>query len=559
VTADSLGVAPFAGLSVLGEAPGPVPIGDVPEHAAQTLVEMADGVRLATDVYLPSGSRGRRATVLIRLPYDKDGEHAWIPEVATRLVDDGYAVVAQDVRGKARSEGVTHAFVAEAADGAATLDWIERQRWSDGRVGMWGQSYYAFTQWAAASTGHRALRCIVPQMTASDIPGGWMYRDGVFELQTMAEWAAWAWVEPRMVVHHVDWTVLPVASLVERWTGARSESYRSWVRHGPRSAYWSDVLPRGWRRRVRAAVLGVGAFWDAFARGQLRDVRALRRAAPRHPVRIEMGARDHFGTDWTPPGTASRDFETDPALRDEALARYLGPAPAWYHAWLGRGGAAVDVPPVAFDVAGEGWRHAETWPPPSAHRMRWSVDAAGRLTDRPPGRRNVRLAYDPGDPVPTLEGNPWQVLLRPPDRSVLLERSDVVAFDTEPLDRPLVLGGPVVVSVEAAARGGAATLHAHLVDVWPDGVARRIASGVARLSRSPARTRVDLGQACCRLAAGRVLRLELASSDFPRHPRPAGTASALTGEDLRPGEVVIALGGGASLTVTTLPTDVGRH
>ena len=53
-------------------------------------------------------------------------------------MDEGYAVVAQDVRGKARSEGVTEAFVYEAADGAATLDWIETQPWSDGRVGMWG-------------------------------------------------------------------------------------------------------------------------------------------------------------------------------------------------------------------------------------------------------------------------------------------------------------------------------------------------------------------------------------------------------------------------------------
>ncbi|HYF11853.1 MAG TPA: CocE/NonD family hydrolase [Actinomycetota bacterium] len=530
-----------------------MPIGDVPEHAEQSFVAMADGARLATDIYLPPGSRGRRATVLIRLPYDKDGDHAWIPEVAARLVDEGYAVVAQDVRGKARSEGVTHAFVAEVADGAATLDWIERQRWSDGSVGMWGQSYYGFTQWAAASTGHRALRCIVPQVTATDIGGEWMYRDGVFDLQTMAEWAAWAWVEPRMLVHHVDWTVLPVASLVERWSDRRSESYDAWMRHGPRSSYWSRMLPLGWRRRVRAAVLGVGAFWDAFPRGQLRDVRAIRRAAPGVPVRLEIGARDHLGTDWTPPGTPSRDFETDPALRDEALTRYLGPAPGWYRVWLGRGEEGVDRPPVAFEVAGEGWRHDDAWPPAGGRRTRWSIDAAGWLTARPARRRNVRLPYDPRDPVPTLEGNPWQVLHHAPDRSVLLERGDVVSFDTEPLEAPLVLAGPAVVSVEAAARGGAATLHAHLVDVWPNGVARRLASGAARLSRSRAPSRVDLGHACCRLEAGRVLRLELASSDFPRHPRPAGTASALTAEDLRPGEVFVALGGDAALTVTTVP------
>lgn len=539
---------PFAGSTLLGEAPGPVPVGDVPAHTEQALVRTFDGVRLATDVYLPSGRRGRVPTILVRLPYDKSGDHAWIPEVAERLVDDGYAVVAQDTRGKARSEGDTRAFAHEAADGAATLDWIEAQPWSDGRVGMFGQSYFGFTQWAAAATGHRALRCIVPQMTATDIGREWMYRQGVFQLQTMAGWAAWAWIEPRMVVHELDWTLLPVASLVERWTGVRSESYSAWVRHGPDASSWRGLLPRGPRfGRVRAAVLSSGGFWDVFQRGQVRDFRLLRRQRSRVPARLWMAARDHFGSEWLPPGAPSPDYD-DPALRAEGVERYLGPAPAWYHAWL-----KTERPPprdarVTFQVAGEGWRASSTWPPEGSRPLLFHLDRAGGLVAGPPGAGAARagrirvIPYWPENPVPTLQDDAWGVLMDPPDREELRARRDVEVFQTAPLERPLVLAGPATVRLEASSHGGARTLHANLVDVWPQGEARRLATGVAMVPRSPGSVAIDLGEVCCRIEPGRALRLELACSDFPRFPRSSGTEDPLRSTILRPGEIRLRLG-----------------
>lgn len=548
VEAGALARPPFAGLTCLGTVPGPVPISDVPAHAEQTFVPMADSVRLATDVYLPRHA-GRRPTILVRLPYDKGSDHAWVPEVAARLVDDGYAVVAQDVRGKARSQGATEAFVNEAADGATTLDWIEAQPWSDGRVGMWGQSYFGFTQWAAASTGHRALRCIVPQMTASDIAGEWMYRDGVFQLQTMAEWAAWVWVEPQMVVHHLDWMQLPVRSLIERWAGRPSTSYDAWMHHGRRARYWSSpYATTRWSPLLRASVLGAGGFWDVFARGQIRDFRNLRGRVPHLPVRLWMAARDHFGSEWTEPGVPSPDYETDPTLKEEALTRYLGPAPAWYHACFASERPDGEVSSVRFQVAGEGWRSSSTWPPPTARRARLHLEQGGALAWRGGRARSASIPYDPEDPVPSLDENPWQVLYRQADRSVLEHRGDLMRFQTEPLAEPLVLAGRVALAVTASARGGAGALHANLADVWPGGVAHRLASGVATVGRAPARVRVDLGDVCCRLKPGRALRLELACSDFPRHPRTDGDASALTTTSLHRGEVRLRLGADATLT-----------
>ena len=126
-------------------------------RAEQAMVPMRDGMRLATDVYLPPRPAGLPA-VLVRLPYDKCARYTFMPQIAPFVTDRGYAFVVQDVRGKFRSEGETLPFVHEVEDGYDTLEWIAAQPWSDGAVGMWGDSYYGYTQWAAVASGHPALR-----------------------------------------------------------------------------------------------------------------------------------------------------------------------------------------------------------------------------------------------------------------------------------------------------------------------------------------------------------------------------------------------------------------
>ena len=90
-------------------------------------VACRDGVRLATDVYLPDGDDSPGDTILIRLPYDKSGSYTFIPLIAEYFMARGYRVVAQDVRGKFRSEGRALLFVNEVDDGRDTLDWLISQ------------------------------------------------------------------------------------------------------------------------------------------------------------------------------------------------------------------------------------------------------------------------------------------------------------------------------------------------------------------------------------------------------------------------------------------------
>jgi putative CocE/NonD family hydrolase len=101
---------------------------------------MHDGVRLHTALYMPL-SPGPYPTVLTRVPYDITAPDVFVSAVAPAFLDAGFAFVAQDTRGKARSEGDLTLFAHEATDGANTLDWITDQSWSSGDVFMWGESY----------------------------------------------------------------------------------------------------------------------------------------------------------------------------------------------------------------------------------------------------------------------------------------------------------------------------------------------------------------------------------------------------------------------------------
>ncbi len=103
---------------------------------------MRDNLVLEADVFLPS-HMGQWPTVLVRTPYNRRAE-------STRgyryFAEHGYAVVIQDVRGRYGSAGIFSSIAQEGPDGSDTIDWIARQPWSNGRVGMSGGSYLGIVQ-----------------------------------------------------------------------------------------------------------------------------------------------------------------------------------------------------------------------------------------------------------------------------------------------------------------------------------------------------------------------------------------------------------------------------
>merc|ERR1712096_73626 len=108
-------------------------------------VPMRDGVILATDIYRKSSTE-RAAVLLMRTPYNKDRAKS----VAERYAAAGYIAVVQDCRGRFESAGDFVPYNSEGQDGFDAIEWLGKQSWCNGRIGMWGSSYVGATQWQAA-------------------------------------------------------------------------------------------------------------------------------------------------------------------------------------------------------------------------------------------------------------------------------------------------------------------------------------------------------------------------------------------------------------------------
>jgi len=143
----------------------------------EVLIELEDGGKLATDIYLPKdiyNKKCKEATILVRLPYWKNQ----LSILGYFLASKGYVAVIQDIRGCAgsRNYGTNSLYIYERKDGLDTLHWISKRFWYNGKIGMWGLSYLGITQLAVSWSNENLLTCLNPiQSSYSNVfwhPGG---------------------------------------------------------------------------------------------------------------------------------------------------------------------------------------------------------------------------------------------------------------------------------------------------------------------------------------------------------------------------------------------------
>lgn len=546
----------------------PHEFGPLDPQAEQFLVAMRDGVLLATDVYLPEGE-GPFPAVLIRLPYDKSGQFSFMSEIAERLTPMGLAVVVQDVRGKVRSAGETLAFVNEVRDGWDTVTWLIEQPWSNGSVGTFGDSYYGFTQWAIAASGHPALKAMVPRMTTTEVGSDWMYLDGVFNVGTMGEWALHTWIDNSLNDIEIDWSTRPLSDFIKfNSNGFTSTSWDAWIDEGPESVYWTTAIFTGNKVPYgHVPALHVGGWFDVFSRGQLRDFQRSLLGPAGDQQYLVMGAMDHFD-DWLTEEGRTPDYLKDRDLLARFLDNYLTPAADFLSRVLN--GDPFDMPRVRWELANDGWYSSDSWPPAGVFSQELYLGGARNALVGPQGgslqeaaeltEAFVEWIHDPQDPVPHLIEDPWRPLLHLPDERPVHVRPDVLTFTSEERRVPLDLAGPVCFRGTLQAEAPSTHLVARLCDVYPDGRTHLIVEGIKLIKEPSTRreVRIDLGDTGYRLRAGHRLRLQISASAFPRWPVHPGTEeNPMTAVVTQSVTHRLFLGGShrSALSLTVLPSD----
>ncbi|MGO4105910.1 CocE/NonD family hydrolase [Leifsonia sp. YAF41] len=538
-----------------------VPQSEADDRALHTVVTTRDGIRLATDVYLPGTGSTPAPTVLIRLPYDKTGRYTFIPQIGAHFAAHGFAVVTQDVRGKYLSEGERNPFVNEVNDGVDTVDWIIAQDWSDGNVGTWGDSYYGFTQWALASSGHPALKAIVPRVTGHRFMD--MSPGGGLPTLTLLDWLIDAWSISDLVLNGgTDHSSVPAIDMVHPELTDGDALFRRYVLTELEQP--EDLVRRVFPKGDPAALLPVpalhtGGWFDNLQFWQLDDWESsLGSTAGAHQY-LRMWSSDHEDYRWRPRATP---LGADFGLSSDALAEHipalLAEPISFFNHYLRGGEGRWAAAQVSYELCGVGDRDAASWPPASSRMRVFGLSSTGDLVAEGEGTSGgvVEWEHRPDAPLPFPIESEWdQNRGGVPDESALCSRDDVATFDSAAMDADYDLVGRIELTARIEAPSTRTHLVARLYDVDQSGDARFIVgNGFDVLADGQTEFQLRLGDTAYRVPAGHRLRLLVATSLSGQYPVHPGTdENPWTATDHRAARQRLLLDGAA----LTLPEDCG--
>jgi putative CocE/NonD family hydrolase len=547
-------------------------------------VPMRDGVKLATEVYLPASS-GRYPVILTRSPYNRRltatgsaCDNKQLIEYARR----GYVALNQDTRGRYRSEGVFDPFGQESDDGFDAVEWAAVQPWSNGKVGIFGGSYVGVTTWQATGAAPPHLVTAVGSISASDYHDNWTYVNGAFDLHLNLGWtvnflaadgyrrsmdrsglsvaemdrrvATWLDDAQRDLLTKWVW-ILPLKSFSGLQTIA--PYYGEWLKHPTFDSFWKKASLEHRYSQVSVPTLHYGGWYDVFAVGTVRNFAGVRAegasAAARQGAKLVMTCCGHTGGQglitWGPTAQAS-DADLNARWFDFHLKGIQNGIDREPTVRL-----FVMVPPDRGTEGGGFHVTAETYPLPGTEMRKYYLGSGGRANTRlgdgvlgsEPSGDPDRFVYDPKDPVPTMGGNLCcgDFLMRGAlDQSKIELRKDVLVYTSAPLTEDLAVVGPVTVKLWAASSARDTDFTAKLVDVHLDEIAHNVLDRIVRArfrngSKRPpslitpgARNEytIDLGHTATMFRKGHRIRLEISSSNFPHFDRNPNTGRPF-GED----------------------------
>ena len=472
-------------------------------------VPVRDGVRLAVDIYRPTKGgvlhKGRLPVVWQPKRYQRaigqpdgairtvmgarpDDVFAYAYATAQNLVRHGYIIASVDRRGSGASFGTRSeaADPIDAPDGYDITEWLAKQPWSDGKIGMFGASYEGEMQLRVASTAPPHLKAIMPEVSPVDwyrvvSPGGcnksWSFGGSLLSQDTNQNNGAVDADKDRSLLN---------AALAQHKAG---NDYAALEDKLPfRDSKNPRTGEQDWLKRhagVYAPGLtasGVAVYhrvgWFAFV---MQDQLIWYASQKSGPKKMLVGP-------WA----------TGSVVTAEERAQWATEAHRWFDYWLkGVPNGIMDEPPIYSSVpsshtrTGTPWRGLSQWPLPNEQRTQFFFGAGksgtsasvndGRLVRARPaddGRDDYTVKYDcsyKGIDEPARGAN------RPIDHSDFDAQG--LTYTTDPLDAEMEVTGHGEARLWITSTAPDGDFYLKLQDVSPDGASTYVSSGLLRASR----------------------------------------------------------------------------
>ncbi|WP_174293313.1 CocE/NonD family hydrolase [Sphingomonas bacterium] len=465
----------------------------------EVMVPMRDGAKLQTVVMRPTGKAGPLPILLQRTPYGVPGQ-ALPAGYAARyksLVNDGYIMVFQSMRGRFKSDGVftlstaVHPYDAKAVDEATdaydTIDWLVKNvRPNNGRVGMWGVSYPGFAAAIALVHPHPALKAISPQAAWLDY---WqsddLHRNGALRLSYATDWVSSLqldktqnkdFVYPGVDTYDFFLKEGSAAAIDRDYFHGQVPLFTALLDHPNHDSFytgqrWTDALGR-----TTVPTLNVAGFWDQEDPwGSWRIYERQAKNDPDHLAQMVSGPWNHGGWQGKGDFVANGAVPIGTASGDEFKDQIQAP---FFRYWLHGKGERPAFAAKMFQSGSNVWKTYKAWPPAGATATDLYLHADGSLSFTAPAAAEACRSYtsDPANPVPfrarpisptypAPEWRSWEAA----DQRFVDHRPDVLSYVSAPLTADLTVTGALAATLMASTSGTDSDFVVKLIDVLPAG------------------------------------------------------------------------------------------
>ena len=466
-------------------------------------VAMRDGVKLYTQVYVPVAGKvtdaGPYPFLMTRTPYSCGAYDNDIvaPRVTGNMdiLNSGYILVCQDVRGRWESEGGWVEMtpprdgkgIDESTDTYDTVEWLLKNvKGNNGNVGIMGISYPGFYTVASIIDGHPAIKAASPQAPMMNLfDGDDSYHGGAFMLAANHSFYAPFYrpqqnplkEEPKNNFEfftkdaYVYYLKMGTLAALDSTAGGTNPYYHDQTIHDTYDSYWVARNMELHMHGVKAAVMVVGGWFDAEdLAGPVKAFHAIAKESPEAAAdTLVEGPWVHGG--WSRGTGASLG---DIKLGSDTAEFFRKNIEAPFFAHYLKGTAWTPLPKAyTFETGSDVWKKYDAWPPKQAETKMIYFQPRGGLgwTEPTAKKSDDEYVSDPAHPVPYLgyvmEAEPPQRYMDN-DQRFAATRTDVLTYETEPLTEDVTVVGPVKPRLKIASTGTDADFDVKLIDVYPD-------------------------------------------------------------------------------------------
>ena len=429
------------------------------EPTSTSMVTMRDGIRLATDVYLPVGE-GPWPVILIRTRYNKSNcnPRTYKAGFFAKLIKNGYAYVVQDTRGQYSSDGVDLIYKTDGwgplQDGYDTCAWLVDQNWCNGKIGSIGNSALGITQCLMAFTQPPGLACQVIGSAPGDFYDDWAFPGDV-------PYGIW-----------------------ENWLKSQDGSwlYGEGFNNYPRNQWWDKFNFINNAHRISIPALHITGWYDIWTEGTIRRFEEWQKnggSGAKGNQKLLIGPWGHSPRNMVI-GCDSFPLNTLPKLED-TIHRF-------FDYWLKGTENGLDhdnsiaywemMPPD--DCINGGFFEGNVFP--HFNSIPYYLNGTQMISPemvRSEGK--IAFNYDPQSPWQTRGGSNIHLSAGPKDISAELKKDHHLLFVTEPLHDKLLITGNIECLLYINNNVPSSDICAILVDVLPDGRKIILADGIKRV------------------------------------------------------------------------------